>query len=64
MASLICCTNAELIGVVPSLKLNIEVQKLYLGLFKVFKMHSDVNIEGIHMTGASTNPKKLALKKI
>ena len=33
VASLIYCTNAELIGVVPSLKINIEIPKLCHDLF-------------------------------
>ena len=51
MASLICCTYAGLIGVLPSLKINIKVPK-YLILSYAFEMRSDVIIEGIEFIAA------------
>ena len=54
MASLICCTYAGLIGVLPSLKINIKVPK-YLILSYAFEMRSDVIIEGIEFIAATSS---------
>ena len=54
MASLICCTYAGLIGVLPSLKINIKVPK-YLILSYAFEMRSDVIIEGIEFIASTSS---------